>query len=229
MKGPGTLLARLERSMQEVAQSTADDCAALRSAALEDIEAGLVRGSNAFPGVRSAAQRGLGEGVPWKLGMGFVVSAVPLGAQSLHWWFRPVGDQPSRPLLITSQPAMIDYYDYKQSDWWQDALSDEQVHISEPYMDAAGTNAYVITGSLALKHGGSIVGVAVIDVEIGELQARWQGHLMQFDRTTCVVSEEGAVIATNSGRLLGENIDLGLPAPEDIRRVGGTPWAIVHF
>lgn len=229
MKSSDTPMEQLERSMRDVARGVAGDCESIRSAALADIEAGRAQGQDAFPGVHAAAQRLLSMRVSWKLGMGFVVSTAQPGARTMHWWFRPVGDAEITPLLANSQPATLDYYDFEQSDWWQDALSGEHVHISEPYMDAAGTNAYVLTGSLALHHDEQLFGVAVIDVAIGELQALWQADLMRLERTACVVSEDGAVIATNSGRLLGENIELRRSASEDIRRVEGTPWAIVRF
>ncbi len=80
---------------------------------------------------------------------------------------------------------------------------DEQHHIYGPYVDHSGTNAYILTFSRGVSYKESMVGLVVLDVLVGQLQSLWQPQLLKLPKPSSVVDEDGVVIATNSGSLLG--------------------------
>lgn len=220
---------RLEQNMRAVARSMADDCMLIRDAAQADIDSEVTNKPRPFDSVHAAARNALQANSLQKLGMGFIESPERVGSTTVHWWFRPVEDNPIAPLVPEAHPAMIDFYDFERSEWWQAAVVDEEFHISEPYVDALGTNAYVVTGSLALHADGTLFGVSAVDIEIGELQSRWQADLVEMQGVQCVLSAEGAVIATNSGRLLGESVNLAELDVDAVQPVSETPWIIARL
>ncbi|MCX4903836.1 cache domain-containing protein [Streptomyces sp. NBC_00878] len=209
-----------------MAREFANHCTSLRDAARADIAADRVRGASAFGSVHEAARRALDADDAIALGMGFIGSSAALDPGAIHWWYRPVNHEACAPLM-TGDPMLTDYYEFENTQWWQAAV-DEAVHISSPYVDVTGTNAYVLTGSLPVTLDDTFFGVAAVDVEVGKIQALWQPYLLSFAKPVSVVDDEGSVIATNSGELLGGYVDTDILSSDAAYHVPETPSIVVQ-
>ncbi len=226
------VLTELHDSMRFVTSEVTRLCLALRDSALLDIvKEGNVPGASPFEQVRDTAQNALQTQDMWLLGMGFVGSRSAPGAvaEAMQWWYRPRDGRPGEQLVIGAHPTLTDYYDFENSDWWASAVaSSDSVEISGPYIDVAGTNAYVVTGGLSVEESSTFYGVAAIDIEVGGLQTLWQPELLRMENFISVVDSEGTVIATNCGELLGGNVDVADLDGTRIHEVTETPWWVVR-
>jgi hypothetical protein len=140
-------------------------------------------------------------------GAGFIAGTdVFTDAPALAWWYRPGSEHKVERLVVDA-----DFYDYTSAQWWTEACSD-RVTAAGPYVDASGTNQYVVTFSRRLELDERLAGVAATDVLVGHFQGVLQRALLDLPPGTSVTDTEGAVIATNTGRLLGETRSPSEPA-----------------
>ncbi|MFV0464018.1 MAG: cache domain-containing protein [Nostocoides sp.] len=221
-------LRALRASMQEVIKGLGSRTSALLAAAREDLSACLETETRDFPAVQRCAREALADGRPAILGMGFIGAAPSSGHRAVHWWYRPVGGRPSEQLEATSNPQLMGFYDVETTPWWQGAVTSSGLFVSGPYVDVSGTNAYILTGSRAVKLHKRFHGVVSLDIEVGALQDLWQRDLIRAENPTSVVDVEGSVIATNSGEILGGVIDPTDPSVLSRTSVPKTPWMLVQ-
>ena len=163
------------------------------------------------------------------LGMGFIADQHWLGHDQIHWWYRsPDPGGTLQPLTAGTDPESFDYYDVTAADWWTAAAASEHPCSSGPYVDLSGTNAYVVTFSLCVRTPDQLLGVVAVDMPVGEFQARWQDALLDLPRPTSLIDSQGAVIATNAGRLLGAVIDPAEIANVARHEVPQTSWFVAQ-
>lgn len=171
---------------------------------------------------KASSQR---AGVPL-LGLGFLGARRPDSQVPIYWWFvRPDG-MTEEQLVVNTQPRALTFYDAAQADWWRGAVAGRDVYASGPYIDVSGTNAYIVTFSKSVHMSGALAGVVAADIRVGDLQALLREQLVSEPRAVSLIDHEGAVIATNRGRLLGGTVD-----PDGVteyENIAGTNWRIVR-
>lgn len=159
------------------------------------------------------------------LGMGFAADPAAFQEPAILWWYAAEEGQEPRSLNARLQPGNLAFYDYTGSQWWKRAGIDGAPRITGPYIDHGGTNAHIVTVSRAVLLDGGKVGVTAADILVGTLQSVWQPVLDEIGKPSSIIDEDGVVVVTNSGRLMGARIQPGsdshsLPIP-------GTGWQLV--
>jgi hypothetical protein len=208
-------------SLHEICQALAD--AVMRDLEGEDWPAARSSSSELFAAVGSLTEQ---PELPI-LGMGFApASKSGAAGQELHWWYSREHGRPPQKLLVGAQAGNVSDYEISRSLWWQAAMQSTSTCVVGPYVDVSGTNQYVVTLSRAVRTEGELAGVVAVDVRVGHFQTFCQPLLLRLPSPTSVVNEDGDVIATNSGRLLGGTVsDPG--AEEHHVRIPGTDWRLV--
>ncbi|WP_413250079.1 GntR family transcriptional regulator [Sinomonas flava] len=135
---------------------------------------------------------------PVLYGVGFLADAAYFGDTGIVWSYVPVGRQAPERLEMDLQ-----YYDYSSSAWWP---KDEKgsVQASYSYVDALGSNAYLVTFSKRVVKDGRSVGVAAADVLVSRIQEQFAPFLESLPAGSCIVDQMDVVIAANSGSLVGD-------------------------
>ena len=198
----------------------------IAAASLRDIEQ-AVRGSidsgvsreKADSDIYAVARRSLAIGVPLLYGNGFMADQDFYGEGWIAWCYAPNGPESPQRLYID-----MDLYEVNTVPWLP-GEDDEGGgnHASHAYVDASGTNEIVMTFSRRITVGGKYVGVVGADVSISQLQTAFEPHLRALPPNSCIVDQEGAILATNTGRFVGGTIPVGTG---DSRELPGVPWRL---
>lgn len=135
------------------------------------------------------------NGTIW--GAGFITDAVYFGAPALLWSYRP-SDSVIERLIVDPE-----FYGYTTAPWWPAAHGDDSLHATPAYVDASGTNEYIVTFSKRVDIDGTMIGAVATDLLVSQIQARFQPLLLALPPESSITDQDGVVIATNTGRLLG--------------------------
>ena len=173
----------------------------------EAVQAALPRGTlprgtsakpDGMPEVYNAARRALLKSVPEVFGMGFVTEPSPTSPPSAEWCYTPENaDEPRR------LDPDIEFYDLSTAPWWPPEGADESVRTSYAYIDASATDENVITFSKPVLRDGTRIGVIGVDVLLRQIQSGFEPSLALLPPRSCIVDQYDAVIATNTGSLIG--------------------------
>ena len=184
-------------------------------------------GLDAFDEIELIAERHLVGRTSIPRGLGFVAdpTAFPdLGG--LQWWCRSGPGGAIRRLVVSIDPGSLDFYDYTVAPWFVGTRAGSGAHVTGPYVDATGTNEYVITFSEAIVDSGRFLGVAGVDVLVGTLQSVMHPAMRAIRGDACLVDEEGLVIVTNTPHLLAGAV-LETAREEDARAtLAWAPWQL---
>lgn len=124
--------------------------------------------------IQRLAERYLAERSPYIWGLGFVADPAAFPDRGgLQWWCRAGPGGMIRRLVVSLDRSALDYYDYTGAAWF-DIARDGQMHVTGPYVDATGTNEYIVTFSQAVIDDGRFLGVAAADVLVDTLQSATQ-------------------------------------------------------
>lgn len=218
---PDHVIASAQAMIQGVASTVSTSIQAIEDAVLSRLRDGS-HASVDIPEVYDVAQESLGEASPTLWGLGFIADPSYFGDPGLVWCYTPSG--PGAPERLVIDP---EFYDYDTAPWWPDpeqrSGEGRDIQATHAYVDASGTNEYIVTFSKQLWHAGEMVGVAAADVLVSHLQAICEPLLLSLPHDACVVDQTNVVIATNRGHLLGgilsrtETDDFSLP---------GVPWRL---
>lgn len=160
-------------------------------------------------------------------GLGFIASPLRTeGDSGIQWWYKADRGPGFRRLLVGTDPARLDFYDYPETPWFRSTLNDDSLHVTSPYVDYSGTNRYVVTLSRRVQLGDQFFGIAGADIVVGDLQACLQRQLLDLPRASFIIDHDGAVIATNSAQFLGANRSMPLDN-ERAYDIPGLPWQLV--
>ncbi|MEA5453846.1 FCD domain-containing protein [Sinomonas sp. JGH33] len=148
-------------------------------------------------GVYDVVHETLDGATPAFYGLGFLADASFFGDAEIIWAFIPPGqDEPQRLEMD------LEFYDYASTPWWpRDGVDD--LHVSYAYVDANGSNAYIVTFSKMIMIAGRPAGAAMTDILITQLQSGFEPLLLSLPPGSSIVDQNGVVIATNSGSLIG--------------------------
>lgn len=165
------------------------------------------------------------------LGMGFLPSPHNPSSTRPRWWYNKAVLSSKRarmmPLAAAAQPEALDYYDMVATEWWCSAAESDHPVAAGPFVDISGTNAYVVTFAQSVRLDGDLIGVVAADLTVATLQALCQNDLLDLPRPTSVVNDEGMVLATNAGALLGSVVDVAAVPSGRKRKIPGTSWLLV--
>jgi hypothetical protein len=171
-------------------------------------------GQTAFDGVAASSPR--------VLGAGFIARPESFpDAPGLVWVTRSATGGRVERLVVDAE-----FYGYTSAPWWLNTIDDDAVHTTGPYVDASGTTEYIATHGRRLTADGELIGVVAVDVLVSQLQRHLQTAICRLPRGSCVTDTDGAVIVTNSGRLLGANLSEGV-RPASVHPVASTGWTVV--
>lgn len=158
-------------------------------------------------------------------GLGFVPDPAAYPSRGgLEWWQRSGPDGAVERLVVSLDPASVQYYDYTHAPWFANAR-EHGSNVTGPYVDAMGTNEHIVTFTRAVVDEGRFLGVAGADVLVATLQSALQPALVRIPKRIALVDPEGRVIATNDPQLLAGTVDLRRGGMT--RTVPQTPWRFV--
>lgn len=153
--------------------------------------------SSALDAIYDVSRRTLEANVALLYGAGFLPDT-SFGHAGVAWCHAPAGPQSLQRLVID-----WDSYDIGTVAWRPEHYGDGAVHISHAYLDANGTNENVVSFSKAVFVDDEVIGIVAVDVLVRGIQSHLEPHLRALPPNTCLVDQQDAIIATNTGRFMG--------------------------
>ena len=182
-------------------------------------------------GIRQATLGLLLEHRDVVVGMGLIAARGLLtdDRRRLQWWqFGPGRDEPS-PLRVDLDPDSLGFYDCDSADWFSVPRSSGRRHVVGPYIDAHGTDRYLLTFTVPISSARSFLGVVGADVPVAVFENTMLRTWGRQDRDVMIINSQGRVVVSNSTRALAG--DLVIEAAG--RGVGGAaidlpdmPWQV---
>ncbi|MET3721831.1 MULTISPECIES: GntR family transcriptional regulator [unclassified Arthrobacter] len=175
--------------------------------------------SSDLDAIYDASRRTLEGAVPLLYGAGFLpdTSFGPAGAA---WCYAPTRPQSLQRLVID-----WDLYEGGTATWRPEDYGNGAVHISHAYLDANGSNENIVTFSKAVFVEEEMVGIVAADVLVRGIQSHLEPHLRALPPKTCLVDQQDAIIATNTGRFMGGTYSPGQYAGKQID-LHAMPWRL---
>jgi DNA-binding FadR family transcriptional regulator len=153
--------------------------------------------SSALDAIYDVSRRTLEANVALLYGAGFLPDT-SFGHAGVAWCHAPTGPQSLQRLVIDWES-----YDIGTVAWRPEHYGDGAVHISHAYLDANGSNENVVTFSKAVFVDDEVIGIVAVDVLVRGIQSHLEPHLRALPPNTCLVDQQDAIIATNTGRFMG--------------------------
>ncbi|WP_415853295.1 GntR family transcriptional regulator [Sinomonas sp. G460-2] len=193
------VIASIEALASKIQNTAASSIRVVEDAVHAALAAAPTAGLEELEAVYDVARRTLGEVSPTLYGLGIMADASFFGEPRLIWSYTPVGQHTQQRLHMD-----LEFYDYTSTPWWPQGGTQDAIRPTYAYADGNGSNAYIITFSKPVTQQGGLVGVALADVLIGQLQASFEPLLLSLPPGSCIVDQKNVVIATNTGSLIGE-------------------------
>lgn len=169
--------------------------------------------------IYAASRRILEGNVALLYGAGFLPDTA-FGHAGNAWCHAPRGPQSLQRLVVD-----WDLYDIGTVAWRPKHYDDRAVHISHAYLDANGSNENVVTFSKAVFVEEEMVGIVAADVLVRGIQSHLEPHLRALPPNTCLVDQQDAIIATNTGRFMGGTYSPGQYSGKQIDLLA-MPWRL---
>ncbi|WP_324789314.1 cache domain-containing protein [Streptomyces sp. H51] len=147
------------------------------------------------------------------VGYGFAAAPGQIDGQDRYiaWWQRQ-GERVVR-LRLNFDPMSVDVYDYLQMEWFQLARQPRGRVAYGPYVDYSGSELYVVTAAVPIVADGDFLGVAGVDLSVGDLERRLIAVLRGARTEAVLVNAERRVVAANTPRwVIGARLPQ-MPAP----------------
>ncbi|MDR6639433.1 GntR family transcriptional regulator [Paenarthrobacter nitroguajacolicus] len=177
--------------------------------------------SEQLQGVYAVARTGLIQAFPDISALGFITDPSFFGEAEV------IGCSASSG-LESVQRLTVDWtdYDFATAPWWPaDPAEEGLVQATGAFVDASGSNEYIVTFSKGVWRNGRMVGVASADVLVKQLQEDFEPLLLALPAGACILDQNGVVIATNAGSLLGATLQ-NLPQQGGQFALPGVPWQL---
>ncbi|MUL79019.1 FadR/GntR family transcriptional regulator [Mycolicibacterium sp. CBMA 226] len=143
----------------------------------------------------------LRDHLPWIRTVGFTSNPEFFGVAELIACSAPAGSE-----SIRMSSADWTGYDFSTAVWWPHGIPDNLINATGAFVDASGSNEYIVAFSKAVLRGSVMLGVASADCPVEDLQSLFEPVLVQLPRGTCVFDQNGIVIATNTASLIGGSL-----------------------
>lgn len=166
------------------------------------------------------------------VGMGAIAQQNVSGDPAPHrlqWWQYVAGREQPSALRVDLNPDSIGFYDCDAAEWFRVPRQSGRRHIVGPYVDAHGTDRYLLTFTVPVLAGAEFLGVVGADVPVSVFENRL---LAAWGRQHCdvlIVNEQRRVVVSNSPRALcGDLLPTGA-AESALERIElpGTPWQLL--
>ncbi|WP_052207306.1 FCD domain-containing protein [Sinomonas humi] len=154
----------------------------------------------------AAARRTLEEASPTLIGLGFFITDPSFFGQSGFAWFYKPSDRQA-PQRVSQD---LQYYDPSATAWWPPDGA-KGIHSSYAYVDANGHNYIIDFSKRVTADDGRLIGVAGADILISHLQTVFAPLMASLPQGSCIVDQNGVVITTNSGSLVGGTLSPDVP------------------
>ena len=176
-------------------------------------------GTSDLDAIYDVSRRILEGNVALLYGAGFLPDTA-FGHAGNAWCHAPTGPQSLQRLVVD-----LDLYDIGTVAWRPKHYGDRAVHISHAYLDANGSNENVVTFSKAVFVEEEMVGIVAADVLVRGIQSHLEPHLRALPPNTCLVDQQDAIIATNTGRFMGGTYSPGQYSGKQIDLLA-MPWRL---
>lgn len=172
------------------------------------------------------------------VGMGMIVAPglLPTERRRLEWWqYLPGREQPSA-LQVDLNPESLGFYDYDTAEWFSVPRETGRRHIVGPYVDALGTDRYLLTFTAPVIAGGTFLGVVGADVPVSRFERQllrvWLvGQVSTGGRASMellIINSQGRVVVSNCAGALSGDLVRGGDSEASTVRVDLTdvPWQL---
>lgn len=147
----------------------------------------------------------------------------------VQWWQYLAGrDQPSA-LRVDLNPDSIGFYDCDAAEWFRVPRVSGQRHIVGPYVDAHGTDRYLLTFTVPLLVAGAFIGVVGADVPVSVFETRLLAAWGPQHSDVMIINQQRRVVVSNSPRALCGDLLAADATDAAVQRVelAGAPWHLL--
>jgi methyl-accepting chemotaxis protein len=135
----------------------------------------------------------------------------------MQWW-TPGPQQ----LLPDFDPSSAEHYDYTTADWYRAPLAANREHLSDPYFDKGGADAWIVTLSVPLVAPDGPLGVTTADLDLAAVARLCQPALRRLDRPAALLSGQGVVVTSTDPRILKVGDPISGEVGDWVRTAAGT-------
>jgi len=172
---------------------------------------------------------------PLLIGAGFIAAPEFVQGRDVHfsWWLGPLEANPI--LGSTTEPSRLDlstrsYAEYlsdvRSLEWYAVPTTTGEPHITGPYVDHLCTCDYILTLTIPVEAGGTVLGVVGADIAVRRLERELLALFLAVESPLALVNEEGRVVVSTASSVLSGTLVDG-----DAERIAcpGTPLSIVRL
>jgi len=220
----------LMTSVESMAERVFDAVERLRRHVLERWESVIIRHEplrgKDIAGLRDGVLELLAEQRDLVVGMGLIVTPglLPDEQRRLEWWQYVPGHREPAALRVDLNPDSMGFYEYDSADWFAVPRSSGQRHIVGPYVDAHGTDRYLLTFTMPVLTGSEFLGVVGADVPVSRFETRLLRAWGRLDSEVLIVNSDRRVVVSNSARVLAGDLLSG--ADSGTLDIPGLPWRL---
>lgn len=164
------------------------------------------------------------------VGMGMIVAPglLPNERRRLEWWqYAPGREQPSA-LQVDLNPDSLGFYDYDAAEWFSVPRRSGRRHIVGPYVDAHGTDRYLLTFTAPVEVDGTFLGVIGADVPVSRFERRLLGTWGESAVEVTIINTHGRVVMSNCAHALSGDLVSDIDSDGSTVRVDlpDVPWHV---
>jgi hypothetical protein len=137
------------------------------------------------------------------MGVGVIVAPGALSDRERWMEYYTLGEHgPELLQVVLDDPRHPDYYDYVAAEWFARPAQTLQPSITGPFLDAGGTDAFMVTVSVPALARGRFIGVGAADLRVEQVDALCAPLLRRIGRPAALVNHDGLVVASSDAAAL---------------------------
>jgi len=185
--------------------------------------------SKHIAGLRDGVLELLAEQRDLVVGMGLIVTPglLPDEQRRLEWWQYVPGHREPAALRVDLNPDSMGFYEYDSADWFAVPRSSGHRHIVGPYVDAHGTDRYLLTFTMPVLAGSEFLGVVGADLPVSRFETRLLRAWGPLDRDVLIVNADRRVVVSNSARQLAGDLLTDVDSAAVSVEIPGLPWKLL--
>lgn len=161
------------------------------------------------------------------VGMGLIaMPALLADRRRLQWWQYLAGRHEPAPLRVDLNPDSLGFYDCDAAEWFRVPRTSGRRHVVGPYIDAHGTDRYLLTFTAPVRSARSFLGVVGADVPVSVFENRMLRAWGRLGSDVMIVNSQGRVVVSNSTRTLTGDLLADAAASGATAAVGAAAGAI---
>jgi hypothetical protein len=115
----------------------------------------------------------------------------------MQWW-----TPGPKQLVPEFDPSRPDYYDYRTADWYRLPVDGRREHLSDPYFDEGGAEAWIVTASVPVFDSAGVLGVTTADVDLAAVARLCGPALRSLSGPAALVSRAGVIVTSTDTALM---------------------------